>query len=110
MANNYSIVVTVGGATGRTSDNNIQTSQQAAAGEYLVRFPEDINSWLWLATLAPTDDSAQVAGFITVELETMTTNTLRVRTWNAPNMVAANAAAFVAANRPFHLHVRKLRS
>jgi hypothetical protein len=37
----------------------------------------------------------------------MTQNTLRVRIWNANAAVAAKAAAFVVADRAFHLHVRE---
>jgi hypothetical protein len=51
-----------------------------------------------------------VAGFVTLQMEDMTTDTLRIKTCNAPNAVAANDPAFVATDRPFHLHVRKLRS
>jgi hypothetical protein len=106
MADTYSIAVTVGGAVGRRSANNINPTRPVT-GEYQVSFPENINNWYWLATLAPVDSTTQVAGFITVELESMTTNTLRVRTWNANAAVAANAAAFIAADRAFHLHVRR---
>jgi len=56
---------------------------------------EDINTWFWLATLAPVDSTVQAAGFIAVELQSMAQNTLRVRTCNANAAVAADAAAFV---------------
>jgi hypothetical protein len=44
MADSYSIVVTIGGAVGRRCANNINP-QRAALGEYLVSFPENINTW-----------------------------------------------------------------
>ena len=102
MADNYSVVVTVGGQAGRRSNSGIKPSK-AATGEYDVQFPEPINRWLWLATLAPTDDTPQAAGAITAELTQMTDDTLHVRTFNL-------AAAAAAADRPFHLHVRKMNS
>ena len=94
----YSIVVSQGGAPARGS--NGVTSSRQATGEYLVTFPQNVDIWLWLATLAPANAVAQQPGMITVELENMTTASLRVRTFNM---------AGAATDRPFHLHVRKIQ-
>jgi len=99
-SSNYSIVVTVNGQSGRRSNNGIDPDR-VAAGEYDVNFPESVRDWIWLATIAPTDDTPQEPSFITVERSTMTDETLHVRTSDK----AGNAA-----NRAFHLHVRRLQT
>jgi hypothetical protein len=104
MRDTYSIVVTVNGQVGReTTGSNIKPAR-LNAGVYTVTFPEPIGGWLWLATLAPTDQTDQAAGVITLQLEEMTDDTLRVKTYNLA------AAAPAAADRPFHLHIRKMNA
>jgi len=100
MADNYSIVVNVAGNPARRSDRAI-TSSQANTGEYDVTFPEDIDDWVWLATLGAADDTPQIAGSITTEGGAMgAKDVVRVRTFNQ---------AGAATNRPYHLHVRRVR-
>jgi hypothetical protein len=104
MRDTYSIVVTVNGKVARkTNGADIETANDAP-GEYTVTFPEPIDTWLWLATLGPSDTTPQAPGVITVQLETMTTDTLRVKTYNFV------AAAPAATDRPFHLHVRRMNA
>ena len=98
--NSYSVVVTVNGQVGRRSNNGIDPDK-AGTGEYDVTFPEPIRDWLWLATIAPTDDTPQNPSFITVERSTMTDDAVHVRTSDKNGN---------AADRAFHLHVRRLRA
>jgi hypothetical protein len=100
MAQNYSVVVNEAGNAARRSDRNI-VSQNAATGEYDVLFPEDVNNWIWQATLGAPDDTPQVAGLVTAELGAMGANdTVRVRTFDSAGM---------AQDRSFHLYVSRVR-
>jgi hypothetical protein len=100
MADCYSIVVNVAGNAARRSDR-LSTSEQAAAGQYEVLFPEDVDDWMWQATLGTAADSDQAADSATTELGEMGVNdTIRARTFNGGG---------AATDRPFHLSARRVR-
>jgi len=106
--NFYSVVVNLEGGKVRASNGAIQTTR-VGTGEYSVTFPEDIDTWAWLASLGAADDSDQVSGSVTTELGAMGAKAVvRVRTFN----IVQNAAAVTvtSADRPFHLYVRRLSS
>jgi len=100
----YSVVVNLNGGRARTSNMNIRTTR-LTTGEYVVTFPEEIDQWSWLASLGAVDDSNQVAGAITTQLGAMGVRTdVQVKTFNT----GGNGAT--AADRPFHLYVRRLNA
>jgi hypothetical protein len=100
MAQNYSIVVNTAGNGVRRSDRSID-SDRTSTGEYDVTFPEDVDSWIWQATLGAPNDDDQSGGSVTTELGAMGVNdTLLVRTFDAAGM---------PEDRPFHLYVSRVR-
>jgi len=103
MADHYSLAVNENGAPNRRSNPNIQANR-AAQGVYRVNFPEDIDQWVWLATLGSLVDANQNPGSITVQLETMgVKDNLVVKTFGNGGAVDA------PTDRPFHLFIRRSR-